>query len=359
MRGIQWNKIHKDKIEQKNHNVQVSMNKKLIASNQPEFWQRIKMKDDHSRNLYHHQINHLRFNKIYSSGEREDEEVPGNYLAKTTEKLKFSKKKDSEIKTSEKTKFSNLNQNNLKILFKNSNKSRGRSNKSGPFSNRNSSSEAPNNGVGAISKGVKIKNPQQTIKFFKKKIHIKRTISQNPKRPRSLSNNMKVLSSKKSDESGNNREEGEDNFSNWNKKGKTEQPTGWHNNGANIEKVSGFSKAVLASISKISNTANFTSEDFTAGHMMKKNPNLQQTHTVSPDNKNDQVKNQQNFNPNQKILSMTMKANENLMVKNSGTIEASSYNSLLSHQNKSFSNTKNERSMNAIVNNKAIVPKKK
>ena len=312
------------------------------------------MKDDHSRNLYHHQINHHRFNKIYSSGERDGEEAPGNYLAKTTEKLKLSKKKDSDAKTSEKAKFSNLNHNNLKILFKNSNKSRGRSNKSGPFSNRNSSSETPNTGAGGIPNAVKLKNPQQTIKFNKKKIHIKRTISQNPKRPRSLSNNMKVLSSMKSDESGNNREEGEESYANGTKKGKAEQPTNWHNNGTNIEKI-----AALASISKISNTANFTSKDFTSGHMLKKNTNPQQTLAVSPDNRNDPMKNQQNFNPNQKILSMTMKANENLMVKNSGTIEASSYNSLLSHQSKSFSNTKNEKSMNAIVNNKAIVPKKK
>lgn len=312
------------------------------------------MKDEHSRNLYHHQINHHRFNKIYSSGEREGEEALGNYLAKTTEKLKLSKKKDSEAKTSEKTKFSNLNHNNLKILFKNSNKSRGRSNKSGPFSNRNSSGEAPNNGVGSIANPLKAKNQQQTIKFNKKKIHIKRTISQNPKRPRSLSNNMKVLSSKKSDESGNNREEGDENASNLNKKAKNDQPTNWHNNGTNIEKI-----AALASISKISNAANFTSEDFTSGNIIKKSANPQQTLAVSPDNRKDSVKNQQNFNPNQKILSMTMKANENMMAKNSGTIEASSYNSLLSHQSKSFSNTKNEKSMNAIVNNKAIVPKKK
>ena len=59
------------------------------------------------------------------------------------------------------------------------------------------------------------------------------------------------------------------------------------------------------------------------------------------------------------LLSKTMKATENIMNKNSGTIEGNSYNSLLSHQSKSFSNTKNEKSMNSIINNKTILSKKR
>jgi hypothetical protein len=101
------------------------------------------MKSDHSRNLESHQNNHHRY-KIYSSGEREGEEVPGNYLAKTSEKIKSSSKGKIITSTGEQSKFTNINQNNFKkIIFKNSNKSRGRSDKSGPLSNRNSSGDVP------------------------------------------------------------------------------------------------------------------------------------------------------------------------------------------------------------------------
>ena len=72
------------------------------------------------------------------------EEQPGNYLAKTSEKLKTNSKGKIVTSTGEQSKFTNLNQNNLKkIIFKNSNKSRGRSDKSGPLSNRNSSGDVP------------------------------------------------------------------------------------------------------------------------------------------------------------------------------------------------------------------------
>lgn len=59
------------------------------------------------------------------------------------------------------------------------------------------------------------------------------------------------------------------------------------------------------------------------------------------------------------MLSMTMKTKDNILSKNSGTIEGNSYNSLLSHQSKSFSNTKNDKSANSIINNKTILPKKR
>ena len=58
------------------------------------------------------------------------------------------------------------------------------------------------------------------------------------------------------------------------------------------------------------------------------------------------------------ILSKTMKNNDNIISKNSGTMEANSYNSLISHQSKSFSNTKNEKSINNIINSKTIITKK-
>lgn len=59
------------------------------------------------------------------------------------------------------------------------------------------------------------------------------------------------------------------------------------------------------------------------------------------------------------ILSMTIKNKDNILSKNSGTIESSSYNSLISHQSKSFSNAKNEKSMNNIISTKSIVTKKR
>lgn len=45
-------------------------------------------------------------------------------------------------------------------------------------------------------------------------------------------------------------------------------------------------------------------------------------------------------NPDTNMLSMTIKAKDNILSKDSGTIDGSSYNSLMSHQSKSFSNTK-------------------
>jgi len=46
--------------------------------------------------------------------------------------------------------------------------------------------------------------------------------------------------------------------------------------------------------------------------------------------------------------------------KNSGNIEpGNSYNSMVSHQSKSFSSTKNEKSINTIINSKTIVTKKR
>lgn len=380
-------KVQKDPGDQKE--VQKTLYKNIDNNHRPEFCQRIKMKNDHSRNLYHHQNNHHRY-KIYSSGERELEEAPGNYLAKTSEKLKMNKKKEKDTPNTDKAKISNLNQNNFKkIIFKNSNKSRGRSNKSGPLSNRNSSGEVANSGVRKTQPNVtnSKKNPHQTIKFNKKKIHIVRSTSQNPKRSRSLSNNVKVSSSKRSDESGNANEGAEENTSNSNKKaGKVDMHTNWQNTGSNIEKI-----AALASISKYNNTTNFNSEEFQASHMMRKgNP---QTHTniyldvkqkglrtkkdfahpVSPTSTKSLIENEAaSTEPQAKpvpsnatltskpnVLSMTIKAKDNILSKNSGTIEASSYNSLLSHQSKSFSNTKNEKSVNSIINTKTIVSKKR
>ena len=135
------------------------------------------------------------------------------------------------------------------------------------------------------------KNPHQTIKFNKKKIHIVRSTSQNPKRTRSLSNNAKISSSKKSDESGNTREEGQDeNSSNGKKVSKVDKPTNWQVKGTNIEKI-----AALASISKYSNTGNFTSDDFQNCQMKKdsqnpgpnldknlKNLNMKEMNPISP-----------------------------------------------------------------------------
>jgi len=51
-----------------------------------------------------------------------------------------------------------------------------------------------------------------------------------------------------------------------------------------------------------------------------------------------------------------MKNKETKLNKNSGTIEANSYNSLISHKSKSLSNTKTEQS---IINTKTIVSKKR
>jgi len=339
--------VKKELIDSKNQQIQSTVNKKLVVNNHPEFCQRIKM-NDNSRNVYHHQNNHHRYNKIYSSGEREGEEVPSNYLAKTSEKLKFQKNK----------------KNKFDKIFKNSNISRGRSNKSGPTSNRHSSGEPNTPGVIAPSGStlkLKLKNNQQTIKFSKKKIHIKRTPNQNPKRSRSLSNNIKVSSSKKSDESGNIKEDTEDNSSNGKKAHKGEAPTNWNNNGTNISKIT-----ALASISKFNNTNNFNSEGFQTIQIMKKSASSGHSQTKSPDiqeHDRESFRKQQTISSNPKlttnVLSMTMKANENILSKNSGTIDPNSYNSLLSHQSKSFSNTKNEKSIGSIMNNKAFIPKKR
>jgi hypothetical protein len=235
---------------------------KIDSQKQDEFCQRIKMKNENSRNLYHQQNNHHRY-KMYISAEREPEEGPANYLAKKSEKINFSKKVDKDSTGKLKSKATNLNQAGFKkIIFKSTNKSRGRSNKSGLLSNRGSSGDAP---IGTIK--VK-KNAHQTIKFNKKKIHIVRSISQNPKikRSRSLSNNAKVSTSKKSDESGNAKDDGHDeNSSNGKKVNKVDIPTNWQVNGTNIEKI-----AALASISKYSNTGNFTSEDFQPSNIIRK-----------------------------------------------------------------------------------------
>lgn len=63
--------------------------------------------------------------------------------------------------------------------------------------------------------------------------------------------------------------------------------------------------------------------------------------------------------PKGNIRSMTFKNKDGMISKNSETIEAGSYNSLISHQSKSFSNTKNDKSMNSIINTKTIVSKKR
>ena len=118
------------------------------------------------------------------------------------------------------------------------------------------------------------KNPQQTIKFSKKKIHIKRSTSQNPKRSRSLSNNQKISSSKNSDSSGNVKDETNDETSSIGPKkiSINEMPSNWHNTATNIDKI-----AALASISKYCNTANFNSEDFHSWHIMRKGNPTQST----------------------------------------------------------------------------------
>lgn len=93
-----------------------------------------------------------------------------------------------------------------------------------------------------------------------------------------------------------------------------------------------------------------------SGHSQTKSPDIQEHDRES-------FRKQQTISSNPKlttnVLSMTMKANENILSKNSGTIDPNSYNSLLSHQSKSFSNTKNEKSIGSIMNNKAIIPKKR
>lgn len=72
--------------------------------------------------------------------------------------------------------------------------------------------------------------------------------------------------SKKSDESGNTKEEGHDeNSSSGKKVNKIEMPTNWQAKGPNIEKI-----AALASISKFSNTGNFTSDNFQTVKMKNK-----------------------------------------------------------------------------------------
>ena len=71
------------------------------------------MKNENSRNLYHQQNNHHRY-KLYSSGEREPEEGPGNYLAKTSEKLKLTKKQVKDILSKSRAKASNINPANIK-----------------------------------------------------------------------------------------------------------------------------------------------------------------------------------------------------------------------------------------------------
>lgn len=58
------------------------------------------------------------------------------------------------------------------------------------------------------------------------------------------------------------------------------------------------------------------------------------------------------------ILSKTMKNTDKIIGKTSATIEGNSYNSIISHQSKSFSNTKGEKSINSIINSKSIITKK-
>ena len=161
-----------------------------------EFCQRILKKNDHSRNDAQ-QNNHHRYNKIYSSGDHDVDDMTGHYLAKTSEKISTKSKPKKVNKDS--VKISYLNQNNFKnILLKNSNPNRGRSNNSGPLSNRNSigDNNTPNGSKNA-AKTMKIKkNPNQKIKFEKKKINFVRSTPQNQKRSRSLSNNTKVSTNK-------------------------------------------------------------------------------------------------------------------------------------------------------------------
>lgn len=348
---------------------------KIDSKKQHEFCQRIKMKNENSRNFYHQQNNHHRY-KMYSSGEREPEEVPGNYLAKTSEKLKFNKKIEKDSSGKLKTKAASINQAEFKkIIFKSSNKSRGRSNKSGPMSNRGSSCDVP-------AVGIKMKkNSHQTIKFNKKKIHIVRSTSRNPKNDGSRT---KILSSKKSDESGNAKDDVHDeNSSNSKKVNKIEIQSNWKANGTNIEKI-----AALASISKYSNTGNFTSEDFQTQNILRKGEVLILKYFIDTNVRNLNMKKEMNpisptstksliesdnfatevkiksktsgavTNSKGNILSLTFKNKEGVISKNSGTIEASSYNSLISHQSKSFSSNTKDKSINSIINTKTIVSKK-
>jgi len=361
--------------------------KKVITDDHKEqdFWQKIKMKSDHSRNLDTQQMNQHKY-KIYSSGECDIDDMPGKYLAKTSEKIKNKAKTKESNNDNIRPSF--LNQSNFKkIIFKNSNLSRGRSKKSDQLSNRNSSGDVGGNDD-ATKQGTTMKqkkNPHQTIKFNKKKIHIVRSTSQNPKRSRSLSNNVKVSTSKHSDESGNNKEEVYDETSSLgNKKvSKNEITTKWHNNASNIEKI-----AALASISKYNNTGNFNPGDFQGSAIIRSgNANQNMNNYKESYIRNQQIAKQESANPispvstkstlegntSQKIkdklvatsdaksniLSMTIKNNDSIANKNSGSIEANSYHSLLSHQSKSFSSTKqNEKSMNNIINSKSIVTKK-
>lgn len=121
----------------------------IDKNKQPEFCQRIKMKDENSRNLYYQQNNHYRY-KLYSSGERDPEEGPGNYLAKTSEKLKLSKKQVKDLLSKSRAKATHINPVNIKNNEK-LKKTRGRSNKCDPLSSRNSSGE------GTITRTIKIK----------------------------------------------------------------------------------------------------------------------------------------------------------------------------------------------------------
>lgn len=223
-----------------------------------EFCQRIKMKVDHSRNDA--QQNNHRHN-ILSSGDHDIDDMAGNYLAKTSEKI--TAKSNSKIINKDSVKVSYLNQNNFKnILMKSSNPNRGRSNNSGPLSNRNSIADAGTPGrVNNDEKTLKVKkNANQKIKFDKKKINFVRSTSQNLKRSRSLSNNAKFSNSKNSDESAHNKEEpNEDNLSGSNKQKvlSNEIHKNWHNNVSNNEKI-----AALQSISLFRTTGKFNPGDF-------------------------------------------------------------------------------------------------
>lgn len=360
----------------------------LDENKDEDLCQKIKMKSDHSRNLDTQQNNHHRY-KIYSSGDNELYDIAGNYLAKTSEKVKNKVKPKGADKDSVKPSY--LNQNSFKkIIFKNSNISRGRSNKSSQLGNRNSSGEVGTPGWKAnpVGGAMKIKkNPHQTIKFNKKKIHIVRSTSQNPKRSRSLSNNPKLWNSKHSDESGHKGEETgayEETTPVTNKiLNKNEIPKNWQKNGSNNEKI-----AALQSISKFNNTGNFNPSDFqntnmirardsnTIGNFADLNSKVQQNSSskkqewinpISPVSTKSSVEwssGTKNVEVNQvntakpSILSVTMGHSENMVGKNSGIVEAGSYNSLISHQSKSFSNAKNEKTVNSIINSKTIVPKK-
>ncbi|CAI2374326.1 unnamed protein product [Moneuplotes crassus] len=332
---------------------------KIDESKKPEFYQR--MKNDHSRNLCHQQNNHHRY-KMYSSSEREHEEVPANFSSKITEKLKIAKKQVKDILSKSRAKATNINPANIKSSGPLLKKSRGRSNKSGQLSNRNSSNEGV--GIGTIK--IK-KNSQQTIKFNKKKIQFVRQHSQNNKRTRSLSNNPKMFGSKKSDESGNTNNDADDHSSGSKKVStKVERHQNWKVNGNKNEKI-----GAIASISKYSTPGNFPADNFQACKLAKENRNCEaDNHLVNKDGnpisptstksliENDNTHAESNSKDAEKsksnILSMTMKKKEGKATKNSGTIDASSYNTLISHQSKSFSNIKNEKSGGSIIDRKAI-----